>query len=246
MDSISVNVAPREVTGKAVKHLRRQGFVPAVIHNHGKDSIVVQVEYQAAIKAYLAAGRHRTLDVTADGHKYTTLIKSVTFDPKYNSMTHIVFNAVKANQKVEATVPVRARFAEGSESSPAEKSGLIVLNQLEEVEVEALPKNLPDALTYDAEKLVNVGDHVTVADLTVPEGVTVANEPNQTLATVFEPSALAAANEEAGGDAEAGDEANVAAEHEGENQPEAGADEMRPGGKKENEDKSQGHNPEKQ
>ena len=77
-----------------------------------------------------------------------------------------------------------------------------MLSQLEEVEVKALPKDLPDQLYYDAEKLVEVGDHVTVADLDVPAGVVVETEASHALATVFEPSALAAANDEAGGDAE--------------------------------------------
>lgn len=246
MDSITVDASSRDVTGKAVKHLRKDGLVPAVIHNHGKDSVVVQIDYQVAVKAYRDAGRHHTVDVTVAGKKYTALIKSATFDPKSNRLTHLVFNAVEANQKVEATVPVVAKYDEGNESSPAERSGFIVLNQLEEVEVEAIPSKLPDNLTYDAEKLVKVGDHVTVADLAAPSGVTIVNDPNQTLATVFEPSALAAANEDAGGDAEEGAEAQVAAEHEGQNEVESGSDEMRPGGKRENEDKSQGRNPEKQ
>ena len=77
-----------------------------------------------------------------------------------------------------------------------------MLSQADEVGVKALPKNLPDELFYDAEKLVAVGDQVTVADLEVPEGVEVETEATHVIATVFEPSALAAANDEAGGDAE--------------------------------------------
>jgi hypothetical protein len=75
------------------------------------------------------------------------------------------------------------------------------LHQLEVVEVEALPKNLPDALYFDGEKLAEVGDHLTVADLIVPEGVIVKTDPSHPVATVFEPSALQAANDAVGGDA---------------------------------------------
>ena len=116
-------------------------------------------------------------------------------------MTHIVFNAVSATEKVEAEIPVRARYDEGNESSPAERSGLLVLSQLEAVMVSAIASKLPDFLEYDAEKLVDIGDHVTVNDLIVPAGVEVKVEAEHTIATVFEPSALAAANEAAGGDA---------------------------------------------
>jgi large subunit ribosomal protein L25 len=123
-----------------------------------------------------------------------------------------------------------------------------VLTNLEKVDVRALPNDLPDVLEYDAEKLVEIGDHVTVADLMVPENVEVITEPGHSVATVYEPSAIAAANDEAAGDAEPEDAGEVESEEgsaEADDQ-ESGRDEMRPGGKEENEDKQQGHNPEKQ
>ncbi len=248
MDSVTLDLDPREVTGKKVKQLRKEGIIPGVIHDHGKDSIHVQAEYQALYKVYAAAGRHHPVELKANGKKYTALIKSVTFDPKYNSFTHIVFNAVKANEKVEAEIPIRPKYAEDNESTPAERNSLIVLTNLESVKVKALPKDLPDFLAYDAEKLVAVGDSVTVADLTIPEGVEVETEPEHAVATVYEPSALQAANDAAGGDAEAEDAETVEADHEGstEEVDPNRKDEIRPGGKEEKEDKTQGHGEEKQ
>ncbi len=201
-DDITLELSKRDTTGKAVKHLRKDGVVPAVIHDHGKESVVVQGEYMALTKAVQKAGKHHPVTVKANGKNYLALIKSVDLDPKKNTLRHVVFNAVKANEKVDAEVPVKAQYAEGNESTPAERASLVVLEQLETVEVEALPKNLPDALYYDAEMLVKVGDQVTVADLIPVEGVTVTSDPSQPLATVFEPSALQAANDAAGGDAE--------------------------------------------
>ncbi|MBP9761453.1 50S ribosomal protein L25 [Candidatus Saccharibacteria bacterium] len=201
-DAITLLVEPRETLGKGVKRLRKSGIVPAVIHDHGKDSIHIQAEYQALYKVFTKAGRHHTVELTVGGKKYTALIRSATFDPRLGSLTHVVFNAVSANQKVTAEIPVVARYAEGNDASPAERAGLIVLTQMEEVEVKALPKDLPDQLSYDAEKLVAVGDQITVADLDVPVNIVIETEPGHVLATVFEPSALAASNDEAGGDAE--------------------------------------------
>lgn len=244
-DQITLSVETRETVGKGVKRLRETGVVPGVIHDHGKESVHIQAEYQAVHKAFVAAGKHHPVEVTAGGKKYTTIIKDVTRDPKYNAITHVVFGAIKANEKVSAEVPVHATYAEGNDVSPAERTGLIVLTQLASVEVKALPKDLPDALTYDGEKLVQVGDQVTVEDLTVPSGVELETEPHHVLATVFEPSALAAANDEAGGAAEAGDEENVDAEHDSNAEEGTQADEIRPGGKEEKEDKDHGRNPEK-
>lgn len=201
MQELKLEFEKREVLGKAVKRVRAQGLVPAVIHDHGKPSLSVQIEYQLMMKTYLAAGKHHP--VTLEGpHKYTALIKTVTFDPKKNYIKHVVFNAVKANEKVTATIPVHTKYDEGNEMSPAERAGLIVLHNTEAVDVEALPRELPDALFFDGEKLAAVGDHATVADLIVPTGVVIKTDPTQTLATVFEPSALQAANDAAGGTAD--------------------------------------------
>lgn len=202
MDELLLNLEPREVTGKAVKQLRKDNMVPAVIHDHGKPSVVVMAPYLDMIKLYQKAGKRHPVTVVAGKERYTALIKQVDFDPKKQLLRHVVFNAVKADEKVTAEIPVRIKYADEHESTPAERTGLVVLHQLEEVEVEALPAALPDGLYFSAEKLVVAGDSVTVADLIIPKGVTVKTDPAHPLATVFEPSALQAANDAAGGDAE--------------------------------------------
>lgn len=193
-NTIHLELESRTVTGKAVRRLREQGLVPAVIHNHGKDSVLVQGQYLALRQVYQKAGKHHPVNVTAGSKTYLALIKNVSFEPKKNQLTHIVFNAVKKNQKVEAEVPIRARYAEGNDATPAERVGLIVLEQLTAVTVRAVPDKIPAVLEYDAEKLVQVGDQITVGDLMVPDGVEVADELEHPVATVFEPAALEAAN----------------------------------------------------
>lgn len=243
-NAITLDLSPREITGKQVRQLRRDGLVPAVIHDHGKPSINVQAPYNEIAKVFRDAGKHSPVSLTADSKKYLAMIKAATFEPKKNRLTHVVFNAVKANEKIEAEVPIHAKYDEGNEVSPAERNSLIVLTNLDNVVVEAIPANLPEAIYYDGEKLAEVGDHLTVADLIVPEGVEIKTEPEHAIATVYEPSAIAAANDEAGGDAEPGDETEVESEHESNAIEGTQEDEVRPGGKKEFQDKSHGHNPE--
>ena len=217
-DTISLDLQERETLGKAVKHIRKDGQVPAVIHDHGKPSLHVQAEYMTVLKVWRQAGKHHPVQLKAGDHNFTALIKDATFDPRKHRLTHIVFNAVDKNQKVEAEVPIRPRFAEGNESTPAERAGLIVLEQLDAVDVKAIPTNLPDFLEYDAEKLIEIGDHVTVADLIVPEGVEIETELTHAVATVYEPSALAAANDALAGE---GEEPGAAEAAEGEGEGEA-------------------------
>lgn len=224
MQDISLKLEKREVLGKAVKHLRRDGFVPAVIHDHGKDSLIVMGPELTLLKAYHEAGKHHPINIDVNGQKYLALIKETDFEPRKNQLRHLVFNAIKQDEEVEAEIPIEMKLDEDNESTPAERAGLIVLQALETVEVKALPRNLPDVLTFNGEMLVEVGDHATVADLKVPEGVEILAEPTQTIASVYEPSALQAANDALAGteeevETEEGEEGTEGETPEGESAP---------------------------
>lgn len=239
-DVISLTLQDRTTTGKAVKHLRKAGTLPAVIHDHGKPSLNVQAEFVPLNKVWQQAGKHHPVALKLGSKSFTALIKDASFDPKKHLLTHVVFNAVNANETVEAEIPVHAKYDEGNESSPAERSGFLVLSQLDTVTVEAIASKLPDVLYYDAEKLVEVGDHATVADLVIPSGVVVKVDAEHAIATVYEPSALAAANEAAGGDAEDVDATSVEAENgTAASDEDSQAVETQPGGKKQAEPKGE-------
>lgn len=182
--SISLKLEERTVIRKKLAALRKEGFVPAVIHNHGKDSIHVMGESMAVAKVYDQAGKHHPVDLTVDGKKHLALIKDVDFEPSKRRLRHIVFQAIKQNEEVEAEVPVV--FLEGAEI-PAEKMSLMVLKQLDHVQVKALPRDLPDELVVDPGSLAEVGDHLTVADIKVPEGVTILDDLEHQVAIVEMP-----------------------------------------------------------
>ncbi len=213
-DSITLAVEPRDTLGKKVKTIRQQGLVPGVVYNFGNNSDHVQVEYQTVAKVIKHAGRHHPVELTLSGKKSIVMIRDIDRNPKTGLITHVVLESVRANEVVEAAVPVRALYDGENTQSPAERAGLIVLAQTSEVMVKAFPRNLPNEVTYDGEKLVAVGDQLTAADITLPKDVELVTDPEHVIATVFEPSALAAANVEAGGDAEEAAPAAEAAEGE--------------------------------
>jgi large subunit ribosomal protein L25 len=167
-DTITLKLTERTELGKAVKALRRQGFVPANIYERGKESIAVSASFVELTKVYKAAGKHHPVELSVGGKQYLAMIKDVDINPLKNTLRHVGFHAVNRNEKVEAEVPVRI---EGE--IPAERLSLMVLQNLDTVEVEALPANLPDELFVPGSKLVNDGDKVTVADISVPQGVTI-------------------------------------------------------------------------
>lgn len=183
-DSITVELEPREQLGKGLASLRSTGVTPAVIHNHGKPSIHVQGDTQRLQKIYVAAGKHHPVQLKVAGKQHLALIKDVDFEPTKHRMRHVVFQAIKQNEAVEAEVPVV--FADGVEI-PAEKKGLLVLKQLDHVQVKALPKDLPDEITVDPSALVEVGDSLSLAAAQIPTGVSLLTEAESQIAVVEMP-----------------------------------------------------------
>lgn len=202
-----VKLSQREVVGKGLNRLRADGTVPAVIHNHGQVSIHVMAPEAELLRVYREAGKHHPLNLEVGSDKFLALIKDAHFNPVKRKLEHVVFQAIRQDEAVEAEVPIRL---EGD--PPAERIGLVVLHQLDSVEVEALPQNLPDELVINAEVLAELHDKILVSDLTIPSGVTILTDPEHPIATVVETRAQVAEEAE---EAEA-EEGEEGAEGEGE------------------------------
>lgn len=234
--SIVIDLIDRTIVGKGLQVLRGQNQVPAVIHDHGNPSIHVSGDYVALSKMYAAAGKHHPVEIKLGSKQHLALIKDVDYEPAKHKLRHIVFQAIRQDEEVEAEIPIKFEEAE----IPAERLSLMVLQQLDHVEVKALPKDLPDEIMVDPSTLAEVGDNLTIADLKVPAGVTIMTLPETQLAIVEMPkdqeaeanAAAAALADETAGDAE-----GVEAEH-GEDTPQdTQAEETMPGGKLQKEPK---------
>ncbi len=232
-DTISLAASKRDILGKQVRQLRASGQMPAVMHDHGKDSLHLTVEEAELKKVFHSAGKHHPVELKVDGKSYTTLIKEVTTKPATNKLYHSVFQAIKADETVKAEVPLKLVG-----EIPAEKKSLLVLQSIDHLEIEALPKDLVDVIEVDDTSLAEVGDRLHVSDIKVPAGIEIKNDPETSIALVEMPKdqvaeADAAAAEQAEADgtaategAEEGDEAPTA-EGEGESKPEASSEEAK-------------------
>lgn len=181
---ISLDLQERTVVRKRLAGLRHDGLVPAVIHNHGKDSINVMGDFRQLTKVYHQAGKHHPVNLSVDGKKHLALIKGVDFGPAKHEVRHVVFQAIRQNEETEAEIPVV--FKEDTEI-PAERKSLMVLQQLDTVQVKALPRDLPDQLVVDPSSLAEVGDSLTVADLVIPANVTLLTDPEHQIVIVEMP-----------------------------------------------------------
>lgn len=164
---VKLNAEKREGLGKkAVAAMRRQGKVPAVIQEHGKESIHILIEGREIIKAYEHAGKSQAIDLSVGTSKKLALIKEIEFVPLKPEIQHVVFQALKADEPVDAEVPVHV-----TGEIPAENNRLVLLHTLETLMVRALPKDLPEALEVSGENLVEIDDRLTVGDIKLPTGV---------------------------------------------------------------------------
>ena len=185
----------REVTGKKLKALRAAGLIPSVIYG-GKEPVLAASEYVATEKVLNLAGYHSPIDLDVAGKKQLAIVKDVAVDPVSRRIINIEFQAISANEVVEATTPI---VIVNFEASDASKLYHFAMTQaLEEIDVKAKPADLPKELEIDAGKLVNVDDKLTIADIVLPGGVELADkelDKEQVVVSLYDPAAEAAARE---------------------------------------------------
>lgn len=229
MNDITLTLEDRKVVGKKVRTLRAHGTTPSVVYGGKAAAVATQSTTIDTAKVVRAAGKHTPVHLTIAGKRRLAIIKSIDLDPVKHTVRHVAFHAIKQNEKIVTEVGIELV---GEGESPAEKAGLIVLQALEKVDVRALPADLPESLTVSIETLATEDDKITLADITLPQGVEFADhelDMELVIANVYEPSALQAANDAAGGDAT--DEADVAADNGGDTPQDTQAEELKPGGK---------------
>ncbi len=201
----------RELMGKKLKGLRAEGLIPSVLYG-GKEPVLLSSEYVPTEKALQGAGYHSPIDLDIEGKKKMAIVKNVAIDPVSRKIMNVEFQAISAREVVEATTPV---VVVGFEESEASKTYHFAMTQaIEELDVKAKPADLPKELTVDASAMKEVEDKLTIANIVLPEGVTFADkelDPEQVVASLFDPAVEAEKREAE----EAAAEAEVEAPAEG-------------------------------
>jgi len=163
----------REDVGKgASRRLRRNGKVPAVIYGGHRDPVALTLEqrellHEAENESFYAS----ILEIqVADGRTQQAVVRDMQRHPFKPIIMHIDFMRVSAEEVLRMSVPLH--FV-GEEKSPAGKaSGVVIQHQVTDVEIAALPKDLPEFLSVDLSKM-DAGDVVMLSDIVLPEGVTI-------------------------------------------------------------------------
>lgn len=155
----------RQSLGKKAKNIRRDRKLPAVIFGKGMKSVPVTVELNRFTKVYKESGETTLVDLNVEGKKDKVLIKDVQVHPVDLTPIHVGFHKVNLKEKITAQIPVHII---GEETNALIKSGsALALQLLNEIDVEALPTDLPHEIKVDVSALSEVGQGITVGQLDI-------------------------------------------------------------------------------
>jgi large subunit ribosomal protein L25 len=176
----------RKITGRKVKVLRREGILPANIYGKDIKSLAVQLNLKSFLPVFKEVGETGLVELKIAGETKTRpiLIHNVQVNPLSDQPIHVDFYQVDLKKKVTTEVPIELV----SEAPAVTQKIGILIQPLTEVEVEALPTELPDKFEVDISSLKKIDNAVTVADLKIPEGVKILTSQNEILAKIEPPA----------------------------------------------------------
>jgi large subunit ribosomal protein L25 len=203
MKKYTLTAEMRTVVGRKVKNLRKEGKLPLSLYGKHIQSQSLCVSRDLFLDIYKKAGETGLIELTVEGSTKPVLIHTVQIDPVTSDILHVELYQVNLKEKVKARVPL---IQTGESPAIKEKLG-VLLTLLDELEVEALPTDLPEKIDVPVSTLSAVDQEIRVFDLAVPTGVVILSDREQGVVKVG-----ALVTREAEAEAQAEEAAKAAAE----------------------------------
>jgi large subunit ribosomal protein L25 len=184
MESIHLAVKTRDMTGKKVKALRAEGLIPAELYGHGVENVHLSVPAKEFNKVFKTAGSSTMITLDLGHEKRPAMIHDVLRDNVRDDILHVDFYQVRLDEKITAHVPLE--FV--GESAAVKEKQAVITKAISEIEVEALPQDVPHTLTVDLALLDDLNKSIYVKDIVVPKGVEIQIDGESVVATAQEPA----------------------------------------------------------
>ncbi len=210
-EAIKLELEPRELLGKRVRQLRRQGIVPVHLYGPGmEESRSLQCQAPRLIQVLARAGGNTPVSVTIRGESgsHLAFAREIQWDPRRDALLHVDLLVAEADRPVSAQVPIVLT----GESPGARMSGGTVLQQLRLLDVEALPLEMPAQAEVDLTTLTEPDGAVRVGDISLPGNVTVLTDPDEVVVRIEQPRVEVVQEGPVEGDAAEGGEPEAGAE----------------------------------
>ena len=180
---MDLTVTERDIAGKSPKALLKEGWIPAELYGHGVPNVHLSVAAKEFTKVYAAAGENTVVTLAIGKEQRPAIIHHVERHYLSGQPAHIDFYQVRMDEKITAYVPI---VFIGDSSAVREKSA-VINKSMTEIEVEALPNDLPHDLTVDLSLLDDIDKTIYVRDIAVPKGVTILVDDDTAIATATAP-----------------------------------------------------------
>ncbi|MEK9194473.1 MAG: 50S ribosomal protein L25 [Patescibacteria group bacterium] len=180
---IELNASKREIVGSGLNALRKSGYMPAILYGKGQESIPLQIPVKDFRKAFELAGESTLIFLNVNGQAYPTIIHDIARDAVSEDILHADFYKVRLDEKIKAKVEVVFQ----GESPAVRDSGAIFVRNINELEIEAFPQDLPHEIVVDISSLKNMGEQILVKNLKLDAKLKVIAEAEEIIATVQEP-----------------------------------------------------------
>ena len=190
MQSITLDVQPRETGKVATKAVRREGLVPCVLYGVHTDPVHFAVETLALRPLIFTTETYRVA-LSVDGDDHEAILKQVDFHPVTDQPLHVDFLALTPGEDLTMTIPIHL---EGT--ARGVKAGGALSQPLNDLQIRALPKDIPGHVSIDVTAL-EMGESLHVSDLALGDAITVLTDPERTIASVTAPKVVATDDEEA-------------------------------------------------
>lgn len=181
MSELVLHAKQRTVIGRQVKALRREGLLPAVLYGTGIEPIPLELEVPEAKKVLTRLGSSTLVSLKVGRKTHQVLVREIQRDVIRWDMIHVDFLKVAMDEVIRTSVPIELV----GEAPAIRELGGVLVSGLAEIEVEALPADLPDRMMVDLEILAEIDDTITVGDLSFGKGVEVLTGLNEVLARVI-------------------------------------------------------------
>ena len=184
MEKLELEASKREIIGKKVRFLRREGIVPANVYGHGVDSASIQVNARDMKKVLTRAGKTDlvSLKITDSKTPVKVLVREVQRNPLTDELLHIDFYQVKMTEKIKAEVPLIFT----GEAPALKNKNTSLLRLLDSLPIEALPDALPHSFEVDLSSLEQTDQAIYVKDIRLGDEVTLIGDPEQMVIKVIE------------------------------------------------------------
>ena len=180
--STKLSISARTPEGsRATRRLRRSGRVPGVLYGGDAEPIAFSADARELRNALAARGA--VLEVVADGDATPAVLKSAQYHPVRGETMHVDLLRVNLDVAIHAVVPLELV---GGDESPGVKDGGVLEHITRELNIEALPTEIPESLTYDASAM-QINDTITLADVPVPSNITLLDDLEETVVATLSP-----------------------------------------------------------